>query len=117
VLRIGTGMDQPSTAIPPPEALAGLTGVEAQHRLAQYGPNEIPERHPHPALTLLKKFWGPIPWMLEITITIQILLDKRGEAAIVAALLLVNAAISFIEEGLANKALALLFDHAGARLP
>jgi H+-transporting ATPase len=46
--------------------------------------------------------------MLEVTITIQILLNKSGEAAIVAALLAFNAAISFIEEGRANKALTLL---------
>jgi hypothetical protein len=39
---------------------------------------------------------------------IQILLDKHGEAAIVGALLVFNAAISFIEEGRANKVLALL---------
>ena len=46
--------------------------------------------------------------MLEATILIQLLLDKRGEAAIVAALLVFNVTISFIEEGKANKAVALL---------
>jgi H+-transporting ATPase len=46
--------------------------------------------------------------MLEATIVIQVLLDRHGEAMIVAALLAFNAAISVIEEGRANKALALL---------
>jgi len=46
--------------------------------------------------------------MLEATIVIQILLDKRGEATIVGALLAFNVAINFVEEGRANKALALL---------
>ncbi len=101
-------MDQSIEPATTPKALVGLTSAEAQRRLAQYGPNEIPERRPHPVLTLLKKFWGPIPWMLETTIVIQILLDRRAEAAIVAALLTFNAAISFIEEGRASKALALL---------
>ncbi len=91
-----------------PETLVGLTSAEAQRRLAQYGLNEIPERRSHPVLALLKKFWGPVPWMLEATVLIQVLLDKRGEAAIVGVLLAVNAAISFFEEGRANKALALL---------
>ena len=86
----------------------GLTSAEADRRLAKCGPNEIPERRPHPLLALLKKFWGPIPWMLEATIIIQILLDRRGEAVIVGTLLAFNAAISVIEEGRANKALALL---------
>ncbi len=101
-------MDQSIEPAKVTEAPVGLTSVEAQRRLAQYGSNEIPERRPHPVLTLLKKFWGPIPWMLEATIFIQILLDRRGEAAIVAALLAFNAAVSFFEEGRASKALALL---------
>jgi H+-transporting ATPase len=90
------------------QRVVGLTTAEVQRRLGQYGPNEIPERRPHPALVLLKKFWGPIPWMLEATILIQILLDKRAEAVIVSVLLAANAAISFVEEGRASKALRLL---------
>ena len=101
-------MNQSADAASTTEASVGLTSAEARHRLQQYGPNEIPERRPHPVLVLLKKFWGPIPWMLEATIVIQILLDKRGEAAIIGALLAFNAALSFFEEGRANKALALL---------
>ncbi len=92
----------------PPEAATGLTSAEAQNRLARFGPNAIPERRPHPLLALLKKFWSPVPWMLEVTILIQILLGEGDEAAIVGALLVFNAAISFIEEGRASKALALL---------
>ena len=87
---------------------AGLTSAEASRRLAKNGPNEIPEPHAHSLLALLKKFWGPIPWMLEATIIIQVLLDKSGEALIVGALLAFNAVISVVEEGRASKALALL---------
>jgi H+-transporting ATPase len=101
-------MVQAAKSTSPPEGLIGLSSAEAQRRLAEYGPNEIPERRPHPALALLKKFWGPIPWMLEATILIQILLDKGGEAAIVAVLLAVNAVVSFAEEGRASNALMLL---------
>src|SRR5579863_1663935 len=101
-------MDQAAKSTSPPEGLIGLSSAEAQRRLAEYGPNEIPERRSHPVLALLKKFWGPIPWMLEATILIQILLDKGGEAAIVAVLLAVNAIVSFAEEGRASKALMLL---------
>ncbi len=90
------------------ETPAGLTTAEAERRLAEYGPNEIPERHPNPVIVLLRKLWGPIPWMLEATIAIQILLGRTGEAAIVSALLVFNAAVSFFEEGRASKALALL---------
>src|SRR5574337_1331563 len=104
----GTSMDQPSRGAEKDRVSLGLTDAEAQRRLAQYGPNETPERHSHPLLTLLKKFWGPIPWMLEATILLQVLLGKGGEAAIIAALLSVNAGIGFVEEGRASKALELL---------
>src|SRR5579863_1708174 len=86
----------------------GLTEAEAERRLQQYGPNAIPERRSHPLLTLLGKFWGPIPWMLEATILLQLLLGKGEEAAVIAMLLGVNALISFVEEGRASKALELL---------
>ena len=101
-------MDQPSMGGQKAQDLLGLTEAEAQRRLNQYGPNEVPERHSHPLLTLLKKFWGPIPWMLEATIVLQVLLGRGGEAAIIAALLGANAGISFVEEGRASKALKLL---------
>ena len=97
-----------TTQTPANETPAGLTSVEAERRLTEYGANEIPDRRPHPAVVLLRKFWGPIPWMLEATIAIQLLLDKTGEAAIVGVLLVFNAAVSFIEEGRASKAVALL---------
>ena len=97
-------MEPEATTSPP----VGLTGTEAERRFEQYGPNEIPERRPHPLVTLVRKFWGPIPWMLEATIVIQILLGRNGEAAVVGALLVFNAAISFVEEGRASKSLALL---------
>ncbi len=95
---------QGSPGLTPP----GLTGAEAQRRLEQFGPNEIPEQRSHPLVTLLGKFWGPIPWMLEATILLQVLLGRGGEAAVIAALLIVNAGISFFEEGRAGKALELL---------
>ncbi|MDE2063284.1 MAG: plasma-membrane proton-efflux P-type ATPase [Bradyrhizobium sp.] len=101
-------MDQPVEPGKLPIAPAGLTDAEASRRLANFGRNEIPEQHQRPLLALLKRFWGPIPWMLEATIAIQLLLERRTEAAIVAALLVFNAAISVIEEGRANRALALL---------
>ncbi|NVN11452.1 plasma-membrane proton-efflux P-type ATPase [Nguyenibacter vanlangensis] len=87
---------------------AGLTEAEAEGRLRHYGPNEIAERRPRPLVTLLGKFWGPIPWMLEATILLQVVLGKDLEAAVIAALLGVNALISFVEEGRAGKALDLL---------
>ena len=86
----------------------GLTTAEARQRLMQFGPNLIPEHQIHPLLTLLGKFWGPIPWLLEVTIVLQVLLGRDPEALVIAVLLCANAGISFVQEGRASRALDLL---------
>jgi len=86
----------------------GLSAAEAARRLKQDGANEVAEENSHPVLVLLRKFWSPVPWMLEVTVILQLVLGKQGEAAVIAVLLVVNAVLSFLQEGRANKALALL---------
>jgi len=95
----GTGL----TTVPP-----GLTAAEATRRSAQYGPNEVAESKQHPVGAFLRHLWAPVPWMLEATVALQLVLGKTDEAVIIAALLFFNAALSFSQEGHANKALALL---------
>ncbi|HEV2300691.1 MAG TPA: plasma-membrane proton-efflux P-type ATPase [Stellaceae bacterium] len=86
----------------------GLDGAEAARRLAAFGPNAIREERPHPLRALLSRFSGPIPLLLELVILIQLALGEKGEALIIAILLVVNAGIGFIEEGRADQALRLL---------
>lgn len=88
--------------------LQGLTSAEAAERLRKYGPNTVPERRPNPVLVFLGKFWAPVPWMLEATVALQLALGKFGEAIIIAALLLFNSILSFLQESQSNKALVLL---------
>ena len=94
--------------MPTEPALQGLAGAEARKRLLQYGPNIVEEASSHPWIAFLGKLWAPIPWMLEATIALQLVLGKTDEAQIIAALLIFNAVLSFIQENRANKALALL---------
>ncbi|KUR76726.1 plasma-membrane proton-efflux P-type ATPase [Novosphingobium sp. Fuku2-ISO-50] len=103
------------TADPKGLGIAGLTATEARRRLAQFGPNTIPEPGEHAVFQLLRKVWGPIPWMLEATIALQLALGKHLEAGVIAGLLVVNAGISFIEEGRASRALDLLRQRLSAR--
>ena len=94
--------------MPEAAALQGLTSTEARQRLSKYGPNTVAEDHPHTWLVFLRKFWAPVPWMLEATIALQFALGKPDEAAIIAALLVFNAVLGFVQENRANNALAML---------
>ena len=85
-----------------------MTSAEAQRRLSQYGPNAIEAERAQPVLVLLRKFWAPVPWMLEAAVALQIWLGKLDEALVVGALLVFNAVLSFVQENRANKALDLL---------
>ncbi len=87
---------------------AGLTQVEAQKRLSQYGPNEIEEKKASPFLRLLTYFWGPIPWMIEAAVLLSGVLRHWPDFFIILVLLLANAGIGFWEEHQAGEAIAAL---------
>ena len=80
----------------------GLTGDEAQQRLAKSGPNAIVDVEVHPLWRALGKLWAPIPWMLEAAILLQLGLGDYLEAGVVAFLLVFNAALGFVQEGRAQ---------------
>jgi len=101
-----TSLLAPAETAPP--APAGLSAVEAARRLAQFGPNAVAEEQVRPIKRVLKHFWAPVPWMLEVTIALQIAIGERIEAVMVATLLIVNVALGAFQESRANAALALL---------
>ena len=86
----------------------GLSSNEAGARLQKFGPNEMPDTAVPPWRTALAKFWAPVPWMLEAAIVLQVALHEYVEAAVVAGLLLFNAALGFFQEGRAQATLAAL---------
>jgi len=86
----------------------GLTQVEAQKRLTQYGPNEIEEKKASPLLKLLTYFWGPIPWMIEAAVILSAVLEHWLDFFIILVLLLANAGVGFWEERQAGKAIEAL---------
>jgi len=54
------------------------------------------------------KFWAPVPWMLEAAIVLEVILGKYVEAAIIATLLVFNAALGFLQESRAQATLNAL---------
>ncbi len=86
----------------------GLTTDEAGVRLKKFGPNAMPDTSVHPLRSALSKFWTPVPWMLEAAIVLEVVLGKYVEAAIIAVLLVFNAALGFFQESRAQATLAAL---------
>ena len=86
----------------------GLTTAEAQAQLKQFGPNVIPEEKPRPILLFLGKLWGPVPWMLELSVLLELFIGHDTQATIISLLLFFNAFISFFQENRSQNALALL---------
>jgi len=86
----------------------GLSSAEAHVRLQQFGLNAMPEEHRRPLLEFLQKLWGPVPWMLEVSIALELLIGHFTQAIIISLLLIFNAVISYLQENRAQTALALL---------
>ena len=86
----------------------GLTSDEARTLLAKYGPNAMPDTAIPPWRMALAKFWAPVPWLLEASIVLELVLHKYYEAAVIAALLIFNAALAYFQESRAQATLAAL---------
>jgi len=86
----------------------GLSKAEASRRLQKFGPNAMTDTAVHPLRRALEKLWAPVPWMLEAAILLQLVLGDTVEAAIIAGLLLFNAALGFFQEGRAQATLSAL---------
>ncbi|WP_256752860.1 plasma-membrane proton-efflux P-type ATPase [Mesorhizobium sp. Mes31] len=77
---------------------AGLTLSQVATRRKAHGYNEVTEKKGHPALTFLRKFWGISAWMLELIMILSAVLGNYTDLAVVGALLIVNAVLSFAQE-------------------
>src|SRR5471030_3213031 len=76
----------------------GLTLTEVTVRRKMHGYNEVAEEKEHPLLKFLRKFWGVSAWMLELIMVLSLVLRKYSDFAVVSALLVVNALLSFMQE-------------------
>ena len=83
----------------------GLGTQEVQKRLEKFGYNEIPEKKVSFLVRLGKRFWGIVPWMLEATAVITLLLGKYPQTLVIVLLLLFNATMSLWREKKARAAM------------
>jgi H+-transporting ATPase len=86
----------------------GLSPDEAARRLESVGFNEIQEREEPLWHRLLRRFWGPIPWMIEVAAVLSAVVQKWEDFAIITIMLVVNAGIDFAQERRALGAIAAL---------
>jgi H+-transporting ATPase len=68
----------------------------------------MPDTSVHPLRMAIEKFWAPVPWMLEAAIVLELVLGKYIESAIIALLLVFNAALGLFQESRAQATLAAL---------
>jgi H+-transporting ATPase len=86
----------------------GIKESEVNKRLELFGYNEILERKKNPFLEFLLRYWGPMPWLLELAMVLSFIVNRYLEGAIIFVLLTVNAVIGYIHSRGSQKALELL---------
>ncbi len=91
-----------------PSDFHGLSSEEAKVRLERYGPNAIEEKEESWLHRLFRRFWGPIPWMIEVAAILSATVKHWEDFTIITILLLVNAVVDFYQESKALSALKVL---------
>jgi H+-transporting ATPase len=86
----------------------GLSDEEAAARLERYGPNQVTEKEEPLWHRLFRRFWGPIPGMIEAAAILSAIVQKWEDFGIILVMLLVNAGLDFFQEHRALNALRAL---------
>ena len=86
----------------------GLESVEAKRRIDRFGYNEIEEKEEPLWHRIFRRFWGPIPWMIEVAAILSAVVQKWDDFIIIVIMLLVNAGLDFFQEHRALNALKAL---------
>ena len=90
-----------------PSILQGLTSEEAESRLKQFGPNELPKpKSASLALVFLRQFKSPFIYVLLAAAGVSFGLGQSVNAWFIFGVLLINASIGTIQEFSAQQAAA-----------
>lgn len=87
----------------------GLSAANAAQRLAEHGPNALPEPPPKPVWrTFVRQFKSPLIYILFVAAVLAVALGHHGDAGVILAVVLVNALIGSFQEGRAERSMAAL---------
>lgn len=86
----------------------GLSESEVLERIGRFGRNEVVEKERNPVLDFLSRYWGPMPWLLELAMVLSYVLSHYLELVIIFGLLTTNATIGFLHTRSSRRALGLL---------
>ncbi len=89
-------------------SMDGLKESDALDRQKSFGYNEITEKKQNPFLGFISRYWGPMPWLLELAMILSFLLDRPLEGIIILVLLTINATIGYIHSRNSQRAVELL---------
>ena len=88
---------------------AGLTAIEAQKRLDQYGPNELQEKKRMPTwLLFLLQFKDFMILILAVAAVLSGIMGDATDTIIIFVIIVLNATVGFIQEYRAEKAMDAL---------
>lgn len=89
-------------------SLGGLAITEVENRIEEFGYNEIKEKKKNPFIDFISRFWGFLPFLLEITMILSFILSRVIEGFVILVLLIVNVLIGFFHSRNSQKALEFL---------
>jgi H+-transporting ATPase len=93
------------------DPLKGLSSTQVLERRGRFGSNEILEQEESLWHRIFRRFWGPIPWMIEAAAFLSAIVQKWEDFAIIMTMLLINAGVDFFQEHRALNALKVLKQH------
>ncbi|MDR9782053.1 HAD-IC family P-type ATPase [Rhizobium sp. 268] len=97
------------TPAPTTPAVIGLTSIEAEERLAELGPNTLPEPEPpSPLRVFLLQFRNPIIYILLLASALSFATGRIEDGLFILVVLLINASIGTYQEYSADRAAAAL---------
>ena len=87
----------------------GLSKETARDRLEQYGLNQLEEQKKKGTVALfMEQLCDPLIYILMAAIAISLFLGEVGDAAIIAAVILLNSIVGVVQEDKARKAIEAL---------